>query len=479
MGFLMEIMGESGGQLLANGGLSNMETPMTSQPKQAEAQRLRTYSHDELWRIRTNMRKVGWYKTFSVETIKTIRKFRLNRRGKRGGWRIKPVHQDGVNWSNLIRPRSVSAFISRTDNIKIATANVQSVRGKHLQLKEYIISSNIDLCILTETWLQSTLIDDSWVACSALNNEGLRMLTSHRSNRRGGGIAIVFKPNFSVSILKEENLISFQYAIWRVQLKNKICIVIGLYRPPYSPSNPITLATFLDEFTNWIADVLAEYSGIVMVGDFNIHINNNEDQEATIFVETLEALDLQIQNYKSTHKCGNTLDLIISEDNDRVKVLETQNGPYVSDHCAVEGLLNINRNEVKHKSITFRKIKAINRDQFMSDLRFDVYPDNSIKDLANILEYELERVLHLRAPVQKMSISSWKRSPWFTPEVKRQKHLVRRKEKIWRKYQQDHKFVALRVETNKYCKLLKSAKLSVTSDLVKECKGIQRIYTNY
>ena len=27
------------------------------------------------------------------------------------------------------------------------------------------------------------------------------------------------------------------------------------------------------------------------------------------------------------------------------------------------------------------------------------------------------------------------------------------------------------METNKYCKLLKSAKLSVTSDLVKECKG--------
>ena len=78
---------------------------------------------------------------------------------------------------------------------------------------------------------------------------------------------------------------------------------------------------------------------------------------------------------------------------------------------------------------------------FMSDLRFDVYPDNSTNDLANILEYELERVLDLHAPVQTLSISSRKKSPWFTPEVKRQKHLVRRKEKIWRKYQQDHHFV--------------------------------------
>ena len=258
-------------------------------------------------------------------------------------------------------------------------------------------------------------------------------------------------------ILKEENLISFQYAIWRVQLKNKICIVIGLYRPPYSPSNPITTATFLDEFTNWIADVIVEYSGIVVYGDFNIHINNNEDQDAALFVETMEALGLQIQNFKSTHKCGNTLDLIISEDNDRVKVLEMQNGPYLSDHCAVEGLLNITRNEVKHKSVTFRKIKAINRDQFMSDLKFDVYPDNSTNDLASILEYELERVLDLHAPVQTLSISSRKKNPWFTPEVKRQKHLVRRKEKIWRKCQQDHQFGALCVQTNKYRELLKSA----------------------
>ena len=51
-----------------------METSMASQPKQAEAQHLRTYSHDELWRIRANMWEAKWYKTLSVETIKTIRK---------------------------------------------------------------------------------------------------------------------------------------------------------------------------------------------------------------------------------------------------------------------------------------------------------------------------------------------------------------------------------------------------------------------
>ena len=107
----------------------------------------------------------------------------------------------------------------------------------------------------------------------------------------------------------------------------------------------------------------------------------------------------------------------------------------------------------------------------MSDLKFDVYPDSNADDLASILETELERVLDLHAPLQKLSISSRKKCPWFTAEVKKQKHVVRRCEKIWRKYQQDHQFVALHMETNKYCKLLKSTKLSSTSELVKQCKG--------
>ena len=107
----------------------------------------------------------------------------------------------------------------------------------------------------------------------------------------------------------------------------------------------------------------------------------------------------------------------------------------------------------------------------MYDLKFDVYPDSNADDLASILETELERVLDLHAPLQKLSISSRKKCPWFTAEAKKQKHVVRRCEKIWRKYQQDHQFVALHMETNKYRKLLKSTKLSSTSELVKQCKG--------
>ena len=71
-----------------------------------------------------------------------------------------------------------------------------------------------------------------------------------------------------------------------------------------------------------------------MLEDFNIHVNDSEDQDAALFVETLTALGLQIHNVKPTHKCGNTLDLIISECSDRIRLVETRNGQYLSEHCS-------------------------------------------------------------------------------------------------------------------------------------------------
>ena len=141
----------------------------------------------------------------------------------------------------------------------------------------------------------------------------------------------------------------------------------------------------------------------------------------------------------------------------------------IYQNTVVEGLLD-GLKDVDHREITLRKIRAIDHEQFMLDLRFDVYPDCSAEDLACILETELERVLDLHAPLQKLTMSSGPKCPWFTVEVKEQKQVVRRHEKVWRKYQQDHQFVALQVETKKYRKILKSAKLLTTSKLVKECK---------
>ena len=65
------------------------------------------------------------------------------------------------------------------------------------------------------------------------------------------------------------------------------------------------------------------------MGDINIHINNNEDQDVQTLLNTLEAFN-QKQNVNiPTHNLGHTLDFIITPATYQGSLIA---GPYISDH---------------------------------------------------------------------------------------------------------------------------------------------------
>ena len=84
--------------------------------------------------------------------------------------------------------------------------------------------------------------------------------------------------------------------------------ILGIYRPPAG-----SLVEFLTEFTNWITDVVAQDTNLLVAGDFNLHINNKNDENAANFMELMAALGLVQHVTRSNHKCGNILDLIFME----------------------------------------------------------------------------------------------------------------------------------------------------------------------
>ena len=56
----------------------------------------------------------------------------------------------------------------------------------------------------------------------------------------------------------------------------------------------MTIAIFIDEFTKWIADQLTSDNNILLLGDFNMHINRiDTDVDIKIFTDTMEALGIQ------------------------------------------------------------------------------------------------------------------------------------------------------------------------------------------
>ena len=139
----------------------------TSTPPQVQnSEQKITYNNDLLVQIKKEMVKDKRYKRLDLDTIKTIRKYRLNRRGQRGG---QKRHKQGkVDLESLITVNinedKTQLQASSSSNIKVTLANIQSIRNKDLIPYDYLQSNDTEICILTETWLQNCNSDEIWLA---------------------------------------------------------------------------------------------------------------------------------------------------------------------------------------------------------------------------------------------------------------------------------------------------------------------------
>ena len=117
----------------------------------------------------------------------------------------------------------------------------------------------------------------------------------------------------------------------------------AIYHPPYSLKNKLTNRVFLDDFTNFVTDLLPDHNNNVLLRDFNLHVSNEDDIDSAIFLDTIEAMGLYQHVGFPTHKSGNTLDLILSEIQSDAMVITTAPGPYITNHRAVISTLNIKK----------------------------------------------------------------------------------------------------------------------------------------
>ena len=68
--------------------------------------------------------------------------------------------------------------------------------------------------------------------------------------------------------------------------------IIGIYHPPPTAESATTNAGFLDDLTELLMDKLAQLEHIVLLGDFNLHIEETTSPDTVILNDTMEALVL-------------------------------------------------------------------------------------------------------------------------------------------------------------------------------------------
>ena len=78
-------------------------------------------------------------------------------------------------------------------------------------------------------------------------------------------------------------------------------MVTGIYHLPYLVRNPVTNSMFKDDFTDFMSDIQEQRMNNYILGDFNLHNRNAEDQDTQVFEDTLKAMGLVQHVGFSTH----------------------------------------------------------------------------------------------------------------------------------------------------------------------------------
>ena len=134
-----------------------------------------------------------------------------------------------------------------------------------------------------------------------------------------------------IKLLAEGDKQSFQYASWRLQVLHTSIMVMAIYRPPGQSA-----INFLADFTDWLTENLLQGCNSIILGDFNLHLNDMNSDDTMNLRDTMDVLGLVQHVNFATHSSGNILDHIYTEEASSVKIIQCSQSEYISDHRIID-----------------------------------------------------------------------------------------------------------------------------------------------
>lgn len=360
------------------------------------------------------------------------------------------------------------AFYPQPDLLRFATINARSLRNKTAVFTDHIVEQNIDVCVVTETWLKNK---DTPSIAGICQSGYLFKSFPRQSNRMGGGTGVMFKSGLNVSLSRGEDLQSFEYSEWKFLIAGYSIKLIAVYRPPYSMAHPVLPGKFFDEFSSYLEDIILCPEILLITGDFNFHLDDTGNTNTIKLNEMLETFGLKQHVSIPTHSSNHILDLLITRSTTDINISSIESTLYLSDHCFIECELSIPRPLHSKKEISYREMKKINIDDFKADLRcLDRRCENmaNLDELTHCYDNVLSRILNTHAPVRRKLLKVKRLTPWYNDELRELKVRRRSFERKMRKTKLQVDWIAYRRICNKYCYLLNKARSEYYTTLIND-----------
>ena len=381
-----------------------------------------------------------WNKINELEIVRQQRGVKGGRRKQRKilPWTTNRVNQlemdmtltPGINNNNLTL---VTCKANQEKLLKVSLINARSICNKAAVIKDYIIEENLDILTITETWLGNT----NNLAVGEIAPPGFSVIHKPRLTGKGGGVGIVHRDSIECLLEDYEPGDSFEAMTVKITCQSYSYRLTVIYRPPPSQRNRKTANMFLDDFDEFLSRLIQNKSKLVLVGDLNVHFDVENDPVAKKVSKMLDTYGLQQLVTSSTHRCNQILNVVICKENDCPVVSFKVIDPLISDHSAVEFLMETQRPSLPHTTLNYRQIKKINIEDFRTDIvncRL-LLPENLGDEIDEVVEnYDsaLSDILDKHAAIKSKVISIKPTVPWYNDSVAEARRNKRRCERKWR-----------------------------------------------
>ena len=330
---------------------------------------------------------------------------------------------------------------------------------------------NPDITIITETWTNDSISND------LLNITGYNI--SERKDRndtdrgRGGGIIVYVKKTL-YAWREECETVFNQCGMIQIKTNNGDLQVLAVNRSPNSAkANDDELCRYIERMNGTF----------IIVGDFNFPDirwqSGCAGSKGRKFLETMHDNFLTQHVETATHNSGNTLDLIISSEDNLVGNVETCGKIGKSDHDLIKCRVHIDA--IKSKSTkTSRNFRRANIDEMRRDLRREwerLMEGKSVNETWRLLKESLETVIADHVSLRKSKQTD--EPQWLDAELRKTISVKRR---AWAEWKRTGRATdrAEYVKKERECKrMIKNKKNALERCIARNRKTNPKMYYSY
>lgn len=347
-----------------------------------------------------------------------------------------------------------SIFISSDAQLSVLTQNIRSINHNFDELQVLLTRLDIefDLIVLTECWLSAD------INLPSLTN--YQPFSTNRNLNQNDGIVIYIKTDLS-SITTEPT--DFQEANCLVTTIGSDSAIISIYRPPsYRQINNFISSLDL------ILEKLKRFKNIVVLGDMNINIVENEqDNRANDYLDMLTSHGL-LPSHKLPTRGSNCLDHCIVKTNLPNMTIVCDSS--ITDHSSV--MISLSKLTVQ-KNNSPKTYKKIDYQSALAELDqidwVSMLQGSDVNEVTNVFLYLVNRTLKKFTKILTVSHRKRNMKPWVTPGVIR---CLRNRDKLHQTLKKDPDNIITRITYKRYrntCnRMLNNLKRDYQRSLIKQ-----------